>query len=155
MSSISTGDINFSGGRISIVVSVGNYIRAYTYSLLYDNIIDAKYIGKMTYLTNSPVYCPQVAANFLPFGSYYTGEISLAVGFTELAFGGSETIIASQTSYPGKVSVFSSGSSLDGWPPIYGESPNAPGYYKVAFNNVLTFYPFTNGSYVATSSTAL
>ena len=80
----------------------------------------------------------------------------MATGYVQAVNGGGANIVVSQTSAPGKVSIFSSGSALDGFPLVYGAAPYSPDYYQVGFTNLLTVVPFINGKggYVSVSSNA-
>ncbi len=96
---------------------------------------------------------PTKVAEFTAFDSSYTGGVALAVDWTAGGQGGAQMIAVSQLQAPGEVRVYSSGSALDGSPPMYTMSPahhDAP----LSFRSVLNFQPLgATGVRVATSST--
>lgn len=161
ITSLSRGLLNVKGGRFSIIVGMQSLIRVYTFTSEYSNILDAKYIGKLS-VNNHPVYCPKLVASFYPYGKAYTGGISVTAGYTQAIFGGAEALVVSQlSSTHGEFSMFSSGDLLNGWPPLYGEDPSEDEYfYQTSFKKVYSMSTATTSNvestkksvYVATSS---
>jgi hypothetical protein len=80
--------------------------------------------------------------------------VSLATGWLAGSLGGAKRIVASQLADTGQVKVFSSGSALDGGPPLYLHSPSNHGQ-GATFKEMASFRPFnTPGAvHVATTST--
>ncbi|WP_454918102.1 multicopper oxidase family protein [Xanthobacter sediminis] len=100
-----------------------------------------------------PVGAPVVTAEFAPFGDDYRGGLSLATGWLAGDLGGAERIVVGQSD-GGAVKVFTSGSALDGGPPMYIHGADA--HPAVAFEEMASFFPAgpgRRGVSVATTST--
>jgi hypothetical protein len=97
---------------------------------------------------------PVNTASFTPFGKDYRGGVSLATGWLAGSLGGAKRIVVSQLSDGGLVKIFSSGSALDGGPPLYLQSPLHHGH-ATNFREIAAFEPFAGsaGTWVATTST--
>jgi hypothetical protein len=89
----------------------------------------------------------------MPFGMGYRGGLSLATGWLTGPLGGAETIVVGQSTQPGEVKVYSSGSRLQGGPAIYLAS--ADHSTVPLFTEIAGFVPFEGapGVSVATTST--
>ncbi|HEV2261918.1 MAG TPA: multicopper oxidase domain-containing protein [Candidatus Rubrimentiphilum sp.] len=146
--SLAVGFVDFMSGRNSIVTAPGaggpGQVKVFAFSLL--TPIDAS--GK------PPQEVPMTTATFMPFGASYRGGVSLSTGWLDGAIGGAQSIIAAQRSGGTTVKVYSSGSALQGAPPMYLESPAAHDR-MVDFNLVATFNPLasSSGLQLATTST--
>jgi hypothetical protein len=97
---------------------------------------------------------PVKTTSFIPFGKDYRGGASLATGWLAGALGGAKRIIVSQLADSGSVKIFSSGSALDGGPPLYLQSPLHHDH-SAHFREIAAFEPFggSAGTQVATTST--
>ena len=97
---------------------------------------------------------PVNTASFMPFGNDYRGGVSLATGWLAGSLGGAERIVVGQLAGNGTVKVYSSGSALDGGPPLYLHSPLQHGH-GADFREIASFSPFdgASGTRVATTST--
>ncbi|MDI4664299.1 multicopper oxidase domain-containing protein [Xanthobacter autotrophicus] len=175
--SVSTGFVDFSTGRQSIVTAPGPGVPAQV------KVFAFPLFGKAgAGRTGGPVAAPAGAAfgqistagfspfenvcrgstdpaepvntaTFAPFGEGYTGGVTLATGWLAGVLGGAERIIAGQLD-GGVVKVFTSGSALDGGPPMYLHS--AAAHPAVAFREMASFLPFGAGGRglsIATTST--
>lgn len=148
--SISTGMVDFSTGRESIVTAPGpgspTEIKTFAYTLFQPNAKDRQ--G-----ASNPADSLVNSTSFFPFGKGYSDGISLSTGWIAGSLGGAKSIIASQLAGSGAVKIFSNGSALDGGPSIYLGScrcgKDAP------FRETASFNPFTEsgGVRVATTST--
>jgi hypothetical protein len=96
---------------------------------------------------------PAVTNSFMPFGMGYRGGLSLATGWLTGPLGGAETVVVGQSTQPGEVKVYSSGSRLQGGPAIYLAS--ADHSTVPLFSEIANFVPFDGapGVSVATTST--
>ncbi len=154
--SVTSGFVDFSSGRNSIVTAPGPgspaQVKVFNFSL-------------MTPLEKPPTggaaaeQCPgprqaAITAAFMPFGLDYRGGVSLATGWLTGALGGAKRIVVGQLAGPGTVKVYSSGSALQGGPKIYLDSAmqHTP---VVDFTEAASFTPFggASGVSVATTST--
>ncbi|MDI4654941.1 multicopper oxidase domain-containing protein [Xanthobacter autotrophicus] len=170
---LSTGFVDFSTGRQSIVTAPGPgvpaRVRVFAFPLLSP-------VGAGTAVALSPPapatpipaalapfgdicrgnvdrFEPVTTAEFSPFGDDYKGGVSLATGWLAGVLGGAERIVVGQLD-GGAVKVFSSGSALDGGPAMYLHS--AAAHPQVAFGEMATLQPFGAGGRglsVATTST--
>ena len=96
---------------------------------------------------------PVNTASFNPFDKDYRGGVSLATGWLAGSLGGAKRIIVSQLADRGSVKIFSSGSALDGGPPLYLHSPLHHDH-GAHFREIASFEPFGSaGTRVATTST--
>jgi hypothetical protein len=97
---------------------------------------------------------PVRTASFFPFGRDYRGGVSLATGWLAGSLGGAKRIVVSQLAGSGAVKIFSSGSALDGGPPLYLQSPLHHDH-PANFREIAAFEPFggSAGTWVATTST--
>ncbi|GMU53159.1 MAG: hypothetical protein AMXMBFR33_23050 [Candidatus Xenobia bacterium] len=142
---VTVGMIEAASGRNSIITAPGPgqpaTIRAFRYEV------------------ENPEFCgpgsgPARIAEFLAFGADYKGGVTLASDWMSAGEGGAQTIVVGQRAAPGEVRVYSSGSALDGYPPMYNQSPT---HHEgpLAFRSVFRFRPFegTGGVAVATTST--
>jgi hypothetical protein len=150
---IATGFVDFSTGRESIVTAPGpgspSEVKVFVFPLL-------KAIGKSGEASPQPAGTEQPvnSSSFIPFGNEYRGGVSLATGWLAGSLGGAKRIIVSQLAGRGAVKIFSSGSALDGGPPLYLQNPlhHDHGAY---FREIAGFEPFEGsaGTRVATTST--
>ncbi len=145
---VSAGFVDFATGRSSIVTAAGpggpGMVKVFNFSLMQP--------VKAQDQQSSPPK-PATTASFTPFGETYRGGVSLATGWLAASLGGAERIVVGQLSEGGKVKVYSSGSRLDGGPPMYLHS--AMEHQHVEFAEVASFDPFEGdgGVSVATTST--
>ena len=95
---------------------------------------------------------PIQTSDFLAFPDTYLGGISLTTGWVAGAYGGARAIITAMLAAPGTVTVYSSGSALDGSPPMYLQSPTDHNM-KLSFAAIASFAPFPGGASVASTST--
>jgi len=130
--SIAAGFVDFMSGRNSIVTAPGAgtvaQVKVFVYSLMTP-------IGKTA---GAPM--PMQSAAFMPFGASYRGGVSLGVGWLAGGLGGAQTIVAGQLGGAKTVKVYSSGSALQGAPPMYLDNPaheRAADYGVVASFNPL------------------
>jgi len=168
---VSSGFVDFSTGRQSIVTAPGpgapGLVKVFVFPLLgplgagsgpggllaqasgtalspFDNICRA----------STDQAEPVTTAEFAPFGDSYRGGVTLATGWLAGVLGGAQRIVAGQLD-GGTVKVFTSGSALDGGPPMYFHS--AAAHPPVVFKEMITFQPFGAGrrglSVAATSTT--
>jgi FtsP/CotA-like multicopper oxidase with cupredoxin domain len=151
--SVSSGFVDFTTGRYSIVTAPGPgsiaQVKVFNFSLM----------PRIDKLKKAPENCqpgdnkPTVTNSFMPFGMDYHGGLSLATGWVTGPLGGAESIVVGQTNQPGQVKLYSSGSKLQGGPAIYltsAEHSPIP-----IFTEIASFTPFhgTSGVSVATTST--
>ena len=160
--SVTTGFVDYSTGRFSIVTAPGAgdaaEVKVFAFPLLKkfgkgnDHAAHnhAGHHGSDAAEPNQPVN----TAAFMPFGETYRGGVSLATGWLAGTLGGAERIVVSQLSDAGTVKVFSSGSALDPGPAMYLHSPSDHGRHPT-FREIASFNPFdgTSGTRVATTST--
>jgi hypothetical protein len=147
---VSAGFVDFASGRSSIVTAAGpggpGTVKVFNYSLMTPIKAQGQESGPLQ---------PTMTASFSPFGEAYRGGVSLATGWLAGSLGGAERIVVGQLAEGGKVKVFSSGSRLDGGPPMYLHS--AMGHQHVEFSEMASFDPFDGDggvSVAATSTTA-
>jgi hypothetical protein len=151
--SIATGFVDFSTGRESIVTAPGPgtpaQVKVFAFPLL-KPIGRAGQSGAQAATPDQPVN----TASFVPFGKDYRGGVSLATGWLAGSLGGAKRIIVSQLAGKGSVKIFSSGSALDGGPPLYLQSPLHHDH-GAQFREIASFEPFNGaaGTRVATTST--
>ncbi|HEX5274819.1 MAG TPA: multicopper oxidase domain-containing protein [Candidatus Rubrimentiphilum sp.] len=144
---IAAGFVDFMTGRNSIVTAPGAgtpaQVKVFVFSLM-------TRVGKKAGAPRA-----QETGTFAPFGASYRGGVSLGSGWLAGGFGGAQTIVAGQRT-GGLVKVFSSGSALQGAPPMYLESPAAP-ERMTAFGLIASFRPFaqTSGVGVTTTDTTI
>jgi FtsP/CotA-like multicopper oxidase with cupredoxin domain len=145
---LAAGFVDFMTGRNSIVTAPGAgtpaQVKVFVYSLMTQ-------IGSA-----SSAAQPANTAAFMPFGASYRGGVSLGAGWLAGGFGGAQTIVAGERSGSGIVKVYSSGSALQGAPPMYLDSPAAHDR-MTTFGLVASFNPFggSSGVRVATTSTTV
>ena len=151
--SIATGFVDFSTGRESIVTAPGpsspTEVKVFAFPLL-EPIRKADQSDTQVARTDQPVN----TTSFIPFGKDYRGGVSLAAGWLAGSLGGAKRIIVSQLADSGSVKIFSSGSALDGGPPLYLQSPLHHDH-SAHFHEIASFEPFdgSTGTRVATTST--
>jgi FtsP/CotA-like multicopper oxidase with cupredoxin domain len=149
--SVATGFVDFSTGRESIVTAPGpgtrGMIKVFAFPLL-------TLIGKTERASVQASDQPVKTASFVPFGDDYRGGVSLTTGWLAGSLGGAKRIIVSQLADRGSVKIFSSGSALDGGPPLYLQSPLHHDH-GANFREIAGFEPFggSGGARVATTST--
>ena len=147
--SVAAGFVDFMTGRNSIVTATGAgtpaQVKVFVYSLMLP-------IG-MRSAAAAPT--PANTATFAPFGASYRGGVSLGTGWLAGGLGGAETIVAGQRT-GGLVKVYSSGSALQGAPPMYLDNPAAHDR-MTSFGLIASFRPFaqTSGVGVATTNTTI
>jgi hypothetical protein len=147
--SVAAGFVDFMTGRNSIVTAPGAgtpaQVKVFVYSLMLP-------IG-MRSAAAAPT--PANTATFAPFGASYRGGVSLGTGWLAGGLGGAETIVAGQRT-GGLVKVYSSGSALQGAPPMYLDNPAAHDR-MTSFGLIASFRPFaqTSGVGVATTNTTI
>ena len=170
--SLTTGFVDYSTGRFSIVTAPGAgetaEVKVFAFPLLkpiskgsssssshshsqnHSSASPAGHHGMPAAQPGQPVN----TASFKPFGDDYRGEVSLATGWLAGSLGGAERIVVSQLADAGTVKVFSSGSALDPGPAMYLHSPSDHGRHPT-FREIASFNPFdgTSGTRVATTST--
>jgi hypothetical protein len=150
---IATGFVDFSTGRESIVTAPGAgspaEVKVFAFPLL-------KPIGKAAEGSTQAAGSDQPVrtASFTPFGRDYRGGVSLATGWLAGSLGGAKRIVVSQLAGSGSVKIFSSGSALDGGPPLYLQSPLHHDH-PANLREIAAFEPFggSAGTWVATTST--
>jgi FtsP/CotA-like multicopper oxidase with cupredoxin domain len=151
--SIAAGFVDFSTGRDSIVTAPGPgnpaEVKVFAFPLLKPTSKAGRDLTPSAG-TNRPVS----TASFNPFGKDYRGGVSLATGWLAGSLGGAKRIIVSQLAESGSVTIFSSGSALDGGPSLYLQSPLHHGR-GAQFREIARFQPFAGsaGTRVATTST--
>jgi FtsP/CotA-like multicopper oxidase with cupredoxin domain len=150
--SIASGFVDFSTGRESIVTAPGpgsaTEVKVFAFPLL-KPIRKAGQGSTQAARTDQPVN----TTSFIPFGKEYRGGVSLATGWLAGSLGGAKRIIVSQLADRGSVKIFSSGSALDGGPPLYLHSPLHHDH-GAHFREIASFEPFGSaGTRVATTST--
>jgi hypothetical protein len=154
---VAAGLVDATSGRFSIVTAPGAgspaEIKSFRFDLFTPNTGAAAWCAPRNPL---PPGVPLLASDFLAFDAGYTDGVSLATGWVAGQYGGAQSIVTAQSSAPGVVKVFSSGSALDGQPTVYLQSPNAHDA-KISFHEVSSFAPFadapSSGTRVATTST--
>ena len=145
---VSAGFVDFASGRSSIVTAAGpggpGTVKVFHFSLMTPVKAQDQESGPPQ---------PATTASFAPFGEGYRGGVSLATGWLAGSLGGAERIVVGQLGDGGKVKVFSSGSRLDGGPPMYLHSAMA--HQHIEFAEIASFDPFDGdgGVSVATTST--
>jgi FtsP/CotA-like multicopper oxidase with cupredoxin domain len=152
---IASGFVDFSSGRNSIVTVPGPgrpaQVKVFNFSLM--TPIDGTPTGEGLDKCPGPRQAALTAA-FMPFGIGYNGGLSVATGWLTGAVGGAKRIIVGQSTGPGTVKVYSSGSLLEGGPKIYLESAmlHTP---IIEFKEAASFAPFggDKGVSLATTST--
>jgi FtsP/CotA-like multicopper oxidase with cupredoxin domain len=147
---LGAGFVDFLTGRNSIVTApgAGTQVKVFSYSLMTP-------IGSPPAWPNNPGNA-HMDASFAPFGASYRGPISIATGWLAGSYGGAEAIAASQLSGAGTVKVFSTGTALQGNPPMYLHS--AMMHETTSnFSEIASFKPFVGASAVrvATTSTTI
>jgi FtsP/CotA-like multicopper oxidase with cupredoxin domain len=150
--SIATGFVDFATGRESIVTAPGpgspTEVKVFAFPLL-KPIRKAGQGNTQAARIDQPVN----TASFNPFDKDYRGGVSLATGWLAGSLGGAKRIIVSQLADRGSVKIFSSGSALDGGPPLYLHSPLHHDH-GAHFREIASFEPFGSaGTRVATTST--
>ncbi|MFY9632085.1 MAG: multicopper oxidase domain-containing protein [Candidatus Cybelea sp.] len=147
---LGAGFVDFLTGRNSIVTAAGAgaQVKVFSYSLMTP-------IGAPPAWPNNPGRA-HMDASFAPFGPAYRGAISIATGWLAGSYGGAEAIAAGRLSGTGTVKVFSTGTALQGNPPMYLRSAMM---HETAshFNEVASFEPFAGAPSVrvATTSTTI
>src|SRR5262249_29157776 len=144
---IASGFVDFATGRDSIVTAPGAgsvaEIRVWTFPLLRP-IPGSKAVAAGSAHTShggGAIDQPTNTASFMPFGKDYRGGVSLATGWLAGPLGGAKRIVVGQLDKAGQVKVFSSGSALDGGPPLYLHSPSHHGQ-GATFKEMASFKPF-------------
>jgi FtsP/CotA-like multicopper oxidase with cupredoxin domain len=144
---LAAGFVDFMTGRNSIVTAPGKgsagQVKVFVFSLM-------TRIGKA-----SGAAQPETSAAFTPFGASYRGGISLATGWLAGGLGGAQTIVAAQRN-GGAIKVYSTGTALQGAPPMYLENPSA--HERMSeYGVVASLRPFGGSSdvRVATTSTTM
>ena len=124
---VSAGLVDFASGRSSIVTAAGpggsGNRKVFITSLMTPVKAQDQESGPPQ---------PATTASFAPFGEGYRGGVSLATGWLAGSLGGAERIVVGQLGDGGKVKVFSSGSRLDGGPPMYLHSAMAHQHIEFA-----------------------
>ncbi len=150
---LATGFVDFTTGRQSIVTAPGpgslSMVKVFVFPLL--KAMDGE-IGSHEHRSTGPLR-PVLSASFTPFGPDHRGGVSLATGWLAGVLGGAERIVVGQND-GAEVTVYSAGSALDGWPPMYLHS--AAAHQKAEFAEMARFTPFgpdAHGVSVATTST--
>jgi hypothetical protein len=156
--SVATGFVDFTTGRYSIVTAPGPgsvaQVKVFNFSLM-------KPIDKAKKKLAGSEQCepgdnkPAVTNAFMPFGMGYRGGLSLAAGWLSGPYGGAETVVVGQSTGPGEVKVYSSGSRLQGGPAIYlASAEHSP---VPIFSEIASFTPFegASGVNVATTTTTI
>ena len=143
--SVATGVVDLMSGRYSIVTSPGagpeSLLEVLRFSLM-------SHIGD----GDAGAAQPTRTATFAPFGSAYTGGISLGVGWIAGSQGGAQSIVAGQLA-GGAVKVYTSGNALQGAPMLYLMNPEMHDR-DIIFTQVANFSPFGAGSSVHVGTTA-
>jgi FtsP/CotA-like multicopper oxidase with cupredoxin domain len=153
--SVATGFVDFITGRYSIVTAPGPgsmaQVKVFNFSLM-------KPIDKAKKKLDGNEQCepgenkPAVTNAFMPFGMNYRGGLSLAIGWLTGPLGGAETIVVGQSTGPGEVKVYSSGSRLQGGPSIYlASAEHSPVPF---FSEIASFRPFEGGAGVSVATTS-
>jgi FtsP/CotA-like multicopper oxidase with cupredoxin domain len=153
---VAAGMVDAMSGRASIVTAPGagepSRIRTFRFDLFKPNTGAAAWCAPRNPL---PPGVPLVTSDFVSFDGD-TGGVSLATGWITGAWGGAKSIVVAQSSGPGAVKIFSSGSGLDGQPAGYLRSPSDH-ETRVTFREIARFAPFedapSSGVRVATTST--
>ena len=143
---LGAGFVDFLTGRNSIVTAAGAgaQVKVFSYSLMTP-------IGAPPAWPNNPGRA-HMDASFAPFGPAYRGAISIATGWLAGSYGGAEAIAAGRLSGTGTVKVFSTGTALQGNPPMYLRSAMM---HETAshFNEVASFEPFAGAPSVRVATT--
>lgn len=155
--SVTSGFVDFSTGRYSIVTAPGQgsiaQVKVFTFSLM--PLLDKSKKPDGAENCEPGDHKPAVTNSFMPFGMGYRGGLSLATGWLTGPLGGAETIVVGQSTEPGEVKVYSSGSRLQGGPSIYlASTEHSP---VPLFTEIADFNPFdrASGVGVATTSTTI
>ncbi len=156
--SVTSGFVSFMSGRNSIVTAPGPgspaKVRVFDYWLMKPTGIRIAETNVPLEMCSSSDGKPSMIAEFEPFGSDYRGGVSLATGWLYGQLGGAERIVIGQSSGPGAVKVYSTGSALQAGPGLYLQSPVEHGGLA-EFAEEMRFTPFAgvSGVRVATTST--
>jgi len=146
---LSTGFVDFSTGRQSIVTAPGpgteSVVKVFVFPLF-------SALGEGGGHDHGGAKGePVLSTEFAPFGDAYDGGVSLATGWLAGRLGGAERIVFGQLD-GGAVKVFSSGSELDGGPGMYLHS--MMDHQHVAFREMAAFSPFGAGGGVSVATTS-
>jgi len=153
---LATGMVDAASGRTSLVVAPGPGDAAQVKVFRYDLYIPtarARSSGASIHEHTAGTREPTMTAEFPAYDDSYTSGVSLSTGWVAGAEGGAKSIVTGQLGGDGTVRVWSSGSRLDGEPPMYTQSP---GHHSAAidFSEIASFTPFPGaGVTVATTST--
>ena len=153
---IATGMVDAASGRTSIVTAPGPgdpaQIKVFRYDLYTET---ARSLASGEDHAHAAPTQAKMTAQFLADDEVYTGGVSLSTGWVAGAEGGAKSIITGQLGGAGTVSVWSSGSRLNGEPGMYTESPNHHSS-TVAFAQIAAFAPFPDlpGSGVTVATTS-
>jgi FtsP/CotA-like multicopper oxidase with cupredoxin domain len=153
--SVASGFVDFSTGRYSIVTAPGKgtpaQVKVFNFSLMTPVGAKAKDAKDADDQCLTKAGKPQVTASFMPFGLDYRGGLSLATGWVAGELGGAQRIVVGQLD-GGAVKVYSSGSRLEGGPPMY----LAPADHTPAaiFGEMASFVPFAGASQVRVATTS-
>jgi FtsP/CotA-like multicopper oxidase with cupredoxin domain len=155
--SVSSGFVDFTSGRNSIVTAPGPgspaEVKVFNFSLM-TPIGHRTNGGAAAGRHSGGASQPTATAAFMPFGNAYRGGVSLATGWLAGSLGGAERIVVSQLAKPGVVKVYSSGSALQGGPIMYLDSAMEH-RHSLDFAEIANLSPFgkASGVRVATTST--
>jgi FtsP/CotA-like multicopper oxidase with cupredoxin domain len=155
---IATGFVDFGTGRDSIVTAPGagsaTEVRVWAFPL-FTPIPGAAAPKPSAHAGHGgdPIDQPTNTSSFLPFGKDYRGGVSLATGWLAGPLGGAKRIVVSQLADTGQVKVFTSGSAIDGGPPLYLHSPSQHGQ-GAAFKEMASFKPFNSAGPVPVATTS-
>jgi len=142
---LAAGFVDFMTGRNSIVTAPGVGSPAQGKVFVYSLMVP---IGMRN---TAAVPSPENTAAFAPFGASYRGGVSLATGWLAGGLGGAQTIVAGQRT-GGLVKIYSSGSALQGAPPMYLDNPAAH-ERMTPFGLIASFRPFAQTSGVGVEAT--
>ena len=152
---VASGFVDFSTGRYSVVTAPGPgsmaQVKVFNFPLM-PPIGQNKSAGSGTDQCEPGDKKPVVTNSFMPFGMGYRGGLSLATGWLTGPLGGAETIVVGQSTGPGEVKVYSSGSRLQGGPSVYlASAEHSP---VAAFSEIANFKPFDEASGVSVATTS-
>jgi hypothetical protein len=151
---LATGLVDATSGRQTIVTAPGPGVPAQIKTWRFDLFTPTAAAARATTIGSSApgttdVHAahdptvPTLTADFAAFDPRYLGGASLSTGWVAGAEGGAKSIVTGMLGGDGTVRVWSSGSQLEGSPPIYLQSPDHHAG-PITFNQIASFAPFAD-----------